>query len=67
MPDKDGHVTAAELRQCRDRLDTIIEDARRVRAEVEQNLRSSRRGTQNVRRGQPYSGPERRTSTRKFT
>jgi|RhiMethySRZTD1v2_1073278.scaffolds.fasta_scaffold2883417_2 hypothetical protein len=66
MPDKDGHVTVAELRQCRDRLDRLIEDARRVRAEVEENLRSSRRGTQNVRRGQPYSGLERRSATRKF-
>ena len=67
MPDKDGHVTIAELRECRDRLESLIEEARRLRAQVEETLRNSRRTAQNTGRGQPYSGPKRRRFTRKFT
>jgi hypothetical protein len=67
MPDKDGHATPAELRECRDRLDALIEETRRLRAQVEKSLRSNRRATQNAGRGQPYTGPERRTLRRRFT
>jgi hypothetical protein len=60
MPEQKTSVTAERLREQSLALQRVIDDAQRLQREIAEHLVAVRRAGRANRRGQPYSGPERR-------